>query len=95
MIRKILISTVVGLATFFTLFNPFNFTGTREVEFKMIALVIGILVFIIGMNEVKRGQSGIDLKLANFYAVAEEEYDGGIIVKGLWSQALVKAKGDE
>jgi D-alanyl-D-alanine carboxypeptidase len=29
------------------------------------------------------------------YAKAEEEYDSGKINKGLWSQALVKAKGDE
>ena len=58
-------------------------------------LVAGIIVFILSMNEVKRGQSGIDLKLANFYAVAEEEYDGGMVDKGLWSQAIVEAKGDE
>lgn len=37
----------------------------------------------------------LEEKSADFYAQAEEEYDNGEIDKGLWSQALVKAKGDE
>ncbi len=37
----------------------------------------------------------LDEKNAAFYAQAEEEYENGEIDKGLWSQALIKAKGDE
>lgn len=37
----------------------------------------------------------IDEKDSKFYAIAEQEMDDNIIDKGLWSQALVKAKGDE
>ncbi|MNJ08971.1 hypothetical protein D3C77_31050 [compost metagenome] len=36
-----------------------------------------------------------ELKNANFYAQAEDEHDRGEIDKGLWSQALVNARGDE
>ncbi len=110
MIKKILISTVVGFVTFVILANIE--VATTNTNDPWLAVVVSIIVFIISMNKVKRGQSAvdiasgafdsvnsiqnnIDLKSANFYAVAEEEYDGGIIDKGLWSQALVKAKGDE
>lgn len=40
-------------------------------------------------------ESNIDSKQADLYARAENEYENGEIDKGLWSQALVKAKGDE
>ena len=40
-------------------------------------------------------ESNLEEKHADLYAKAEEEYDNGEIDKGLWSQALVKAKGDE
>ncbi|MCP1268864.1 hypothetical protein [Aeromonas hydrophila] len=36
-----------------------------------------------------------EVKDANFYAQAEDEYDSGDIDRGLWSQALVNANGDE
>lgn len=36
-----------------------------------------------------------EVKVANFYAQAEDEFDGGDIDRGLWSQALVNAGGDE
>jgi hypothetical protein len=34
-------------------------------------------------------------KDAEFYAIAEQEIKDNVINNGLWSQALVKAKGDE
>ncbi|MCK9373095.1 MAG: hypothetical protein M0P91_07840 [Sulfuricurvum sp.] len=37
----------------------------------------------------------IDDKDSKFYATAEQEIKDTIIDNGLWSQALVKAKGDE
>jgi uncharacterized protein YxeA len=40
-------------------------------------------------------ESNIDSKQAEFFAIAEKEYEAGEIDKGLWSQALVKAKGDD
>ena len=40
-------------------------------------------------------ESNIDSKQAEFFSIAEQEYEDGEIDKGLWSQALVKAKGDE
>jgi len=40
-------------------------------------------------------ESNIDSKQAEYFAIAEQEYEDGKIDKGLWSQALVKAKGNE
>ncbi|MDG1463441.1 MAG: hypothetical protein P8R04_07675 [Gammaproteobacteria bacterium] len=40
-------------------------------------------------------ESSVGGRHADLYAKAEEEYDSGEIDKGLWSQALIKAKGDE
>ena len=40
-------------------------------------------------------ESSVEGRHADLYAKAEEEYDNGEIDKGLWSQALIKAKGDE
>lgn len=40
-------------------------------------------------------QASIDSKSTDFYAIAEEEYENGEIDKGSWSQALVKANGNE
>jgi len=37
----------------------------------------------------------VDDKDAEFYALAEQEIKDDVINNGLWSQALVKAKGDE
>ncbi len=37
----------------------------------------------------------VEDKDADYYAIAEEEINDGNIDKGLWSQALVKADGDE
>ncbi len=37
----------------------------------------------------------LEEKQSDLFAQAEEEYDNGEIDKGLWSQALVKAKGEE
>jgi hypothetical protein len=39
--------------------------------------------------------SNIDSKNAALFAQAEQEVSDGDIDKGLWSQSLVKAKGDE
>jgi hypothetical protein len=48
------------------------------------------------INDVKDGaELNRELKNANYYAQAEDEYDRGEIDKGLWSQALVNASGDE
>jgi hypothetical protein len=47
------------------------------------------------LDSVKGIQANIELKDANLYAIAEKEYEDGQINQGLWSQALVKAKGDE
>lgn len=40
-------------------------------------------------------ETNIEIKQADFYALAEEEVENGEIDKGIWSQALIKAKGDE
>ena len=37
----------------------------------------------------------VDDKDAKFYAIAEQELKDDVINNGLWSQALVKANGDE
>jgi len=36
-----------------------------------------------------------DSNLSDLYAIAEEEFENGQIDKGLWSHALIKAKGEE
>lgn len=49
-----------------------------------------------GIGDVRQAvESNIDSKQADLFYVAEQEYEGGEIDKGLWSQAIVKAKGDE
>ena len=47
------------------------------------------------LNTVKDIHANLELKDADLYAVAEKEYESGQINQGLWSQALVKAKGNE
>lgn len=51
------------------------------------------------IGAIKDMKETIELKIeekdSDFFAQAEEEYDNGNINKGLWSQALVKAKGNE
>ena len=51
------------------------------------------------IGAVKDFKDGVEFNLeqksADLYAQAEEEYNNGEIDKGLWSQALIKAKGDE
>ncbi len=46
--------------------------------------------------DVKDGiEFNLEKRSADLYAQAEEEYNNGVIDKALWSQALIKAKGDE
>jgi hypothetical protein len=40
-------------------------------------------------------ETNIDSKQAKYFYLAEQEYEAGKLDRGLWSQALVKAKGNE
>lgn len=57
----------------------------------------GIASAVIGSAKGMRDaiEFSVEEKDADLYAQAEEEYESGEIDKGLWSQALVKAKGSE
>jgi len=52
-----------------------------------------------GVGKMRDAKERFDYSLegshTDLYAVAEEEYENGDIDKGLWSQALIKAKGNE
>ena len=48
------------------------------------------------VKDIKDGiEFNLEQKSADLYAQAEEGYNNGEIDKRLWSQALIKAKGDE
>jgi len=66
---------------------------TINVEMTGTSIASGAIGAVKDMKE--NIESNLDAKQAYLYAKAEEEYDSGKINKGLWSQALVKAKGDE
>lgn len=79
-------TSVISLIIFFISINKLsNESGTT-----LASSAIG------AVRDVKDGiEFNIEQKSANLYAQAEEEYNSGEIDKGLWSQALIKAKGDE
>ncbi len=51
---------------------------------------------IAALKDIKdRIEFNVEQKNVHLFAQAEEEFSKGEIDKGLWSQALIKAKGDE
>ena len=88
---KYLISITIAIAAFFVVALFLEGMGTRN-GIGPLALIAGIIAFITSLYKINESN---DAKHTDLYAKAEEEYDSGKINKGLWSQALVKAKGDE
>ena len=83
----LVITSIISLVIFFVSMNKLsgNETGTT-----MVSSAIGTV------KDIKDGiEFNLEQKSADLYAQAEEEYNNGEIDKGLWSQALIKAKGDE
>jgi hypothetical protein len=78
------IAGVIALATCLCVINMGKSGGTIASD------TIGAI-----MDIKENIESSIEDKYADLYAKAEEEYDNGEIDKGLWSQAFIKAKGDE
>ncbi|KDV01612.1 hypothetical protein AW15_20230 [Aeromonas sp. HZM] len=83
----IVITSIISLIIFFVSINKL---GGDESGTSMASNVIG------AVKDIKDGiEFNLEQKSADLYAQAEEEYNNGEIDKGLWSQALIKAKGDE
>ena len=83
----IIIASSISLIIFFILMNKLS---SNQDSTKMASTAIGVIKDI--KDEI---EFNLEEKSANLYAQAEEEYNNGKIDKGLWSQALIKAKGDE
>ena len=80
-------TSIISIIIFFVSMNKLsgNESGTT-----MASSAIG------AVKDIKDGiEFNLEQKSADLYAQAEEEYNNGEIDKGLWSQALIKAKGDE
>jgi len=83
----IVISSITSLIIFFVSINKL---GGNESGTSMASNAIGVV------KDIKDGiEFNLEQKSADLYAQAEEEHNNGEIDKGLWSQALIKAKGDE
>lgn len=83
----LVVTSMISLIIFFVSMNKLsgNESGTT-----MASSAIG------AVKDIKDGiEFNLEQKSADLYAQAEEEYNNGEIDKGLWSQALIKAKGDE
>ena len=103
----IAVAAVVGVAIIGELLNMSDTAeGSIASSIGIIVFFICIYKFKVfkAMKELKESMSGLIKKLkeyiddsdnADLYAIAEEEYDREEVDKGLWSQALVKAKGDD
>ena len=80
-------TSIISIIIFFVSMNKLsgNESGTT-----MASSAIG------AVKDIKDGiEFNLEQKSADLYAQAEEEYNNGEIDKRLWSQALIKAKGDE
>ena len=83
----LVVTSIISIVIFFIAINKL---GSDESGSTMVSNVFG------AMRDMKDGvEFNLEQKSADLYAQAEEEYDNGKIDKGLWSQALIKAKGEE
>lgn len=77
---------IFGLITFYISFKKLNGISVKE------SIADGIAYIKSTAEDIS---SLVDDRDSKFYSISEKEIDEGIIDDGLWSQALVKAKGDE
>ena len=83
----LVVTSIISIVIFFIAINKL---GSDESGSAMVSNVFGTI------RDMKDGvEFNLEQKSADLYAQAEEEYDNGKIDKGLWSQALIKAKGEE
>jgi len=83
----LVVTSIISIVIFFIAINKL---GSDESGSAMVSNVFGTI------RDMKDGvEFNLEQKSADLYAQAEEEYDNGKIHKGLWSQALIKAKGEE
>jgi hypothetical protein len=107
-IIKFIISALLAFGVFIgVLVSLDEFTRMNSNDLIVASSIAGIVSFLIFMavspskivsavkNKRDRITSSIDENNADLYALAELEINAGEIDKGLWSKALVKAKGDE
>ncbi|GAB1426531.1 hypothetical protein MASR2M16_37650 [Thauera terpenica] len=106
---KILLALVVPAISWYPIgLVIYQITQDGDVA-SLFAAVTSVLIFyflakrITGADNLKslllyfQSMIGLDFDggSSSFYAQAEKECESGNVDKGLWSQALVKAKGDE
>lgn len=83
----LVITSIVSIVVFFIAIKKL---GSGESDSAILSNVFGAI------KDMKDGvEFNLEQKSADLYAQAEEEYNNGQIDKGLWSQALIKAKGKE
>jgi len=83
---RIFIGFIIGSLSFIVSFYNIKVKSGSDIAFAAINIIKDAKEII---------ESNIDCGQAEFLATAEEECDEGRVDKGLWSQALVKAKGNE
>ncbi len=96
-IMILLVSILIAGVSFFAVAIFFGVViGHRYEEMGLIVgIIVGILFGVISFFRIYKFWIIDDSKKADLYARAEEECDRGEMDKDLWSQALVKAKGNE
>ena len=81
-----IIGIIFGILAFVISFKKLGGTSVKETIADGISYVKSVSENI---------SSLVNDKDAKFYAIAEQEIKDNVIDNGLWSKALVKAKGDE
>jgi len=81
-----IIGILLGVSAIIVSFKKFGGTSAKE------TIADGVSYIKTTSEDIS---SLVDDKDAEFYALAEQEIKDDVINNGLWSQALIKAKGDE
>ena len=81
-----IVGVILCLTAIYISFKKINGTSVKESIADVVAYIKSTTGDI---------SSLVDDRDSKFYGIREKEIDKGIIDDGLWSQALVKAKGDE
>lgn len=108
---KIIKSVGIGILTFFIIgITLGSLTDLKEVPSTVFAILLGLIAMYISFKNLGGSLQGsiadsityvngisslVDDNDSKYFAIAEQEINDNNIDKGLWSQALVKSKGDE
>jgi len=83
----VVVTSIISIVIFFIAIRKF---GSDKSGVDMVSNVFGTIT---DMKDAV--EFNLEQKSADLYAQTEEEYNNGKINKGLWSQALIKAKSVE